>query len=257
MIKATNNSPHFPGRRFGHLTSNIAESLNAWLLQARDLPILPMLEGIRHRLMDLFEKRRQLADKIPPRTPLAPSITKEMQHIMNTYSRRYRARRCDEYIYEIIPESTSSGRTYIIDIQRRMCDCTRWQRLGYPCAHAIAVILLRHGDPQKYVAEFYSLASWWSSYSGVIMPPNFHQFNDAPLFDINKYKSLLESDEDRDNDAQADSDTEFVLPPSTQRPAGRPKKRRIPSENEKETHAFKCSCCKGSGYSKRICREAI
>jgi MULE transposase domain/MuDR family transposase/SWIM zinc finger len=248
---------YFPGRRFGHLTSNIAESLNAWLLQARDLPILPMLEEIRHRLMDLFEKRRQLADKMPPMIPLAPSITKKMQHVMNTYSRRYRARRCDEYIYEIIPESTSSGRTYIIDVQRRMCDCTRWQRLGYPCAHAIAVILLRNGDPQEYVAKFYTLASWRSSYSGVIMPPNFHQFDDAPLFDINKYKALLESDEGRDNDAQADSDTEFILPPSTQRPAGRPKNRRIRSENEKETRAFKCSRCPGFGHSKRTCREAI
>ena len=49
---------YFPGKRYGHLTSNIAESLNAWLLRARELPILAMFETIRQQLMDWFAKRR-------------------------------------------------------------------------------------------------------------------------------------------------------------------------------------------------------
>jgi len=49
---------YFPGKRYGHYTSNIAESLNSWLLQVRDLPILPMMEAIRHKMMELFEERR-------------------------------------------------------------------------------------------------------------------------------------------------------------------------------------------------------
>ena len=49
---------YFPGKRYGHLTSNIAESLNAWLLRARELPILAMFESIRQQLMDWFTKRR-------------------------------------------------------------------------------------------------------------------------------------------------------------------------------------------------------
>ena len=42
---------YFTGRRYGHLTSNIAESLNSWLLVAHEMPILPMFEKIRHQLM--------------------------------------------------------------------------------------------------------------------------------------------------------------------------------------------------------------
>lgn len=49
---------YFPGKRYGHLTSNIAESLNAWLLRARELPILAMFETIRQQLMDWFTTRR-------------------------------------------------------------------------------------------------------------------------------------------------------------------------------------------------------
>jgi len=37
----------FEGPRYGHLTSNISESLNSWLLPARELPVLPILELIR------------------------------------------------------------------------------------------------------------------------------------------------------------------------------------------------------------------
>ena len=44
----------FNGERYGHLTSNIAESLNSWLLNARELPILPLFELLRHQLMDWY-----------------------------------------------------------------------------------------------------------------------------------------------------------------------------------------------------------
>ena len=43
---------YFRGHHYGHLISNIAESLNAWLLQARDLSIEGMLETIWEKLMD-------------------------------------------------------------------------------------------------------------------------------------------------------------------------------------------------------------
>ena len=49
---------YFKGKRYGHYTSNIIESLNSWLRTAREQPLLPMLETIRSGLMDWFEKRR-------------------------------------------------------------------------------------------------------------------------------------------------------------------------------------------------------
>ena len=54
---------YFSGRRYGHLTSNIAESLNSWLLEARTKPILAMFEQVRHQLMGWFTTRRTLEDK--------------------------------------------------------------------------------------------------------------------------------------------------------------------------------------------------
>ena len=45
---------YFKGKRYGHFTSNIAESLNSSILTARELPILSMFEHIRHQLMSWF-----------------------------------------------------------------------------------------------------------------------------------------------------------------------------------------------------------
>ena len=56
---------YFPGRRYGHLTSNIAESLNAWLLEAREKSILGLFEDYRHKLMDWFDVRRKLEVTTP------------------------------------------------------------------------------------------------------------------------------------------------------------------------------------------------
>ena len=45
------------GHRYGHLTSNIAESLNAWLKEACEMPILALLEKIHHQLMEWMQAR--------------------------------------------------------------------------------------------------------------------------------------------------------------------------------------------------------
>jgi len=51
---------YFAGKHYGHLISNIAESLNSWILKARELPILAMLETIHHQLMDWFNAPSKL-----------------------------------------------------------------------------------------------------------------------------------------------------------------------------------------------------
>ena len=56
---------YFRGCRYSHLTSNIAESLNAKLLPAREMPILALLESIRSTLMDWFSQKHQLEVNIP------------------------------------------------------------------------------------------------------------------------------------------------------------------------------------------------
>ena len=48
----------FSGKRFRYLTSNIVESLNAQLLEARAMPILGMMELIHQKITSWFYERR-------------------------------------------------------------------------------------------------------------------------------------------------------------------------------------------------------
>ncbi|OAF55086.1 hypothetical protein VC83_08726 [Pseudogymnoascus destructans] len=54
----------FHGRRFGHGTSNIAESVNSTLLVERELPVLELLDSIWHRVMEKRSGRRSRALKL-------------------------------------------------------------------------------------------------------------------------------------------------------------------------------------------------
>ena len=56
---------YFKGRRYGHSTSNIAEAFNAKLMEAWELTVLAMLEGICHQLIGWIADRRHLEDKLP------------------------------------------------------------------------------------------------------------------------------------------------------------------------------------------------
>ena len=71
-----------------YLTSNIAESLNSWLLEARNMPILIILECIHHQLMKWFAARCQLVKNTS--TVLVSGIAKELQQLFNNHTCRYR-----------------------------------------------------------------------------------------------------------------------------------------------------------------------
>ncbi|MCO5560711.1 hypothetical protein L7F22_014329 [Adiantum nelumboides] len=56
---------HFKGKHYGHLTSNIAESLNSWLLEPRSKPIISMLDIIHHQLTTWFYAHIREGKKCP------------------------------------------------------------------------------------------------------------------------------------------------------------------------------------------------
>src|SRR5579859_1750733 len=61
-------------------------------------------------------------------------------------------------------------------------------------------------------------------------------------------------------ESSEDTDSMDLLPPSTHRPTGRPKKRRIRGAAEREGRdkwAFRCSHCKQAGHSVRRCKQPI
>src|SRR5579859_90166 len=223
---------YFPGQRYGHITSNIAESLNAWLAEPREKPIIAMLEQIRHQLMEWFVARRQMDQNTEG--ILVSSVAKNIKTTLTMRARRYRVLEATGVVYEVFSSETVS--TYVVRLDNETCTCSEWQTWGIPCGHALAVSLERNDDPQTYAKAFFPLDAYRGTYQNSIFPPNV-------------------------NSATTDSDsTEVLLPPITRCPPGRPRKVRIRGASEgggREKRAFRCSRCGNTGHSRKTCRQPV
>jgi hypothetical protein len=232
---------YFPGRRYGHITSNIIESLNAWLLEARNKPILVMVEQIRQQLMQWFNQRRDVDQNT--QGLLVSTAAAKIQSLM-LRARRYRLIKATDDVYEIY--STPTMREYVVIVNTRTCTCFEWQHTGIPCSHAVAVSLMREEDPQQYAQGFYTLAAYRQTYENPIFPPNVDAADAVQQF------TGIESD--------GEDPGQSILPPKTRCPPGRPKKKRIRSARERgdrATHVYRCTRCGQSGHQGRTCRRAI
>jgi MULE transposase domain/SWIM zinc finger len=233
---------YFAGHRYGHLTSNIAESLNNWIKEAREKPILAMFEQIRHQLMKLFNTRRESETDVPGL--LVSDVAKDIQTLLSNYGRRYRIISSDGDVYEIFSLETS--RNCVVRLHAKTCTCWSWQLSGIPCGHALAVSLNRKENPQTYAHSFYHLDEYHQTYQKAIYPPNTDDADNPGIY-------TLTSDDDSDSD-------DALLPPITRRAPGRPKKRRIRGANESGDCAkriFRCSRCQKPGHSRRTCAEPL
>jgi len=222
---------YFPGCRYSHLTSNIAEALNSCLLEARELPILPTFEWIRHDLMDWFTKHRLLEANTTG--SIVSYITEKIQVIIREQARRYRYTLSDNVHFEV--RSGITGVDYLVNLKLCTCSHFQWQTTGYPCSHAIAILITNEQDPQLYTVPFFTLENYRSTYYAASFHPLTGNYT-LPLAPPRiPGKDELDDDDASDIDGMLDEeeeDKDVLRPPSTRRPAGRPKKRRIQSNLE-------------------------
>ena len=249
---------YFSGKRYGHYTSNIAESLNSWILEAREMPILAMFESIRHKMMDWFAERRQQENHT--HGLIISKVAREIQRLIAERARRYRYIQATDELYEV--KSKETLHEYIVNLALRACSCREWQSNGYPCGHALAVILSRNEDPQTYTQQFFTLEEYRQTYSTPIIHPRNHDFNQPLQFNANgEYNMNSDDSEEIEDDVQKnieDSD-EDALPPNVRRQPGRPRKERLErkrANNRMIKRVQKCALCREQGHSKRTCKKS-
>ena len=242
---------HFHGRRYGHLTSNIAESLNTWLLEAREMPVLPMLERIRHQLMGWYDKHRGLETETVGL--LVKPVGQCIQALINDRSSRYRFLSSNNICFEVKSGITMTD--YLVNIMKKTCSCHAWQTTGIPCEHALAILIALRLDPQAYTQPFFTLEFYRKTYENAIFHPLLGNYQ-FPLIEMLENASEIDDNEEQ-------SDEESLLPPNTRRPSGRPQKRWIRGGmdqnryNKAPRRQNRCGRCKGLGHSKKTCVEAI
>lgn len=217
------------------LLNNLCESFNSVILEAREKPILGMLENIRVYLMERLRTKREWMKKRADN--ICPKIQIKLEKAKAECAANI-ARQSDDKRFEV---THIYGETYVVDLDRCSCTCRRWQLTGLPCCHAIACISFTEATPEQYVHKCYSRDAYLAAYEPAI----------APISGPNAWKA---------------SAKELVLPPKKIRLPGRPKKarRREPDESRKCSDgvtklsrvgvtSLSCSKCHEKGHTIRKC----
>ncbi|XP_059458358.1 uncharacterized protein LOC132187952 [Corylus avellana] len=146
------------------LTNNTAECFNAWILEARDKPILGCMELIRRQLMGRFNQKRARAET--SKNEICPKIVKKLER-NKSLARNYICHWSNRLQFEV---NHSHEPRRIVDLGRRTCGCGRWQLNGIPCPHAVSAIYFHRQVPEKYVSQWYFMDTFRKSYAPDIYP---------------------------------------------------------------------------------------
>ncbi|XP_043692826.1 uncharacterized protein LOC122643251 [Telopea speciosissima] len=184
----------FRGLTYGHITSNIVESFNSWIYQARFLRLIPMLENIRLKLMTRFYDNHMKSFQLTGN--LTPSAAEYMEK-QSFESCNHKAYPANANLYEVY---TAEGVQYKVDLQRRICSCQVWHIVGLPCSHALIAIYTAGENSYDHYQKFFGEEFYRQTYFETIYPI-------LPSIET-EYKK---------ND---------VLPPPVRRMPGRPKSKR-------------------------------
>ena len=230
---------YFEGTRFGHLTANVVESLNSWILEASGLPIIQMMECIRRQLMTWFNERRETSMQWT--SILVPSSERRVSEALER-ARAYQVLRANEAEFEVI----SHEGTNIVDIRNRCCLCRGWQLHGLPCAHAVAALLSCRQNVHRYTESCFTVATYRKAYSQTI----------HPIPDKTLWKEMTD---DGGGGGGGDNAVEIIInPPKSLRPQGRPRKRRVRAEDRgRVKRVVHCSRCNQTGHFRTTCAAPI
>ncbi|XP_076917124.1 uncharacterized protein LOC143577062 isoform X2 [Bidens hawaiensis] len=222
----------FEGTRFGHLTANIVESLNPWILEASGLPIVQMMECNRRQLMMWFNERREMSMQWT--SILVQSAERQVSEAIDR-ARTYQVLKANDSEFEVI----SHEGTNIVDLRNRRCLCRGWQLNGIPCAHAVAALLSLRQNVQRFTENCFTVANYRKVYSQTIHPvPDKTMWTDIP--------------------SQCDGIDIIINPPKLIRPPGRPRKRRVRSDDRGPVkRVVHCSRCNQSGHFRTTCSAPI
>ncbi|XP_054781981.1 uncharacterized protein LOC129289209 [Prosopis cineraria] len=224
----------FGYKRWDNITTNLAESFNAWIVKERKHNVNVLIHEHRDKLA-----KKMVASKAAMgnwKHGVGPNVeAKVMEQVVraeNLHAQIYR-----ENLISVQTISVNGLIHLNVDLAARTCSCLAWQMSGIPCAHACAVIKLLHGNVYNFVDECYKFIAQEQIYATSVKPIATH---DCPHPEALTVTNLL-------------TET-FLEPPMTRKPPGRPKSKRRESQfqNKKVYH---CGICHEIGHTSKTCKN--
>ncbi|KAH9750655.1 SWIM-type domain-containing protein [Citrus sinensis] len=220
----------FEGRRYIILTTNIAESVNAFIREPRKFPVTHLVHHFRKTLQQWFYDRKIVAESMTTRlTTWADEIVTERR----TITERMIVRLVSPHRFQVIGGGLKEG---LVDLQKRTCSCRVFQLDQLVCAHAIAACLTHRVDFINLCSDFYTTESLAMAYAQLV----------EPVGDVADWEVPDEIQEMQ------------VHPPVEAPPPGRRKELRIPSASEDvDRRTVRCGQCHELGHNRKRCKNPI
>ncbi|XP_020258540.1 uncharacterized protein LOC109834940 [Asparagus officinalis] len=209
---------------YGHVTSNVAESFNKWIHEARLLRILQLIEHIRKQIMVRMNERRVMAESW--NQVLCPKAEIALKENMDN-GRPLEVRQSHTGLFEV-----QSHRSCQVDLDNKTCTCRGWDVTRVPCKHACASIMFMKRDVYQFCDWFMTVDAFKRSYEPIIYPIPDYEKRSVPRDEIQ------------------------ILPPITTKRKGRNKTRRI-NNRTVYTRPVKYSRCHLEGHNRKTCNETI
>ncbi|XP_052736606.1 uncharacterized protein LOC108328482 [Vigna angularis] len=227
------------GRRYGHMTTNLAECTNSILKGACSLPICALIRTTFERTQSWFVERGlkansmiQAGHQYPEQ--IADIIRKNQQQYAYCHVHRYNRENSEFDVQEIstphhyrpVPLS------YKVSLNEWWCDCGHFQATRLPCHHVIVVCAFSHIPLTQVIDPIYSLHNIFKAYE-----VQFHPIQNED------YWSLY-------------TGPNFIPDPKMRRKAsGRPSTNRLHNEMDQSNpdKPKKCSYCRNEGHHRGNC----
>ncbi|XP_062093462.1 uncharacterized protein LOC133799463 [Humulus lupulus] len=166
-----------------HLHSNFKKDHP---FDARDKPIITLLEKIRYWLMSQFFNKRESVNKwIHPMGKRILQVVEKNDNIAKICL----TTRAATYQFQVDFPNNESFDVYL---QKRTCSCRRFQLTGIPCGHALAAIWTSGAEIMDYIHECYKKEIFLIACAGILYPmPSLEQWPETslnpiyPPFEIN------------------------------------------------------------------------
>jgi len=237
--------PFMEAKRWGHMTSNMVESINSALKQDRDLSIIDLLNAIWNRCMG--QRYARFQDAVQKLAVPGARYTNFALQLLTESMDHSQHRRVEAASETRGVVTSHSDKQYVVDLEARTCTCGRFEINDIPCGHAVSLILRLRKQPRDYIPKVFTLETYRWTY-----------MRDMHPVDI-QYLQILREGE--------------CYPPLFRRTRGRPKERRIRKGERKarglqrgvqmagalgdvpDNAPQRCTQCGNVGHNRTTCNE--
>ncbi|XP_058749008.1 uncharacterized protein LOC131621962 [Vicia villosa] len=225
------------GHRWGHMTTNLVESMNGVFKGIRHLPVTALVKSTYFRMASLFAQRGERWDAVLRAGQLWSECCTRFIKAEGAKANTHMVTRFDRHNQNfMVRETIDHGeglprQEYRVLLEERWCDCGKFQAFRMPCSHVIATCAHSHLDALALLSPIYKFETLLHVYNN-----GFAVVAKEDYWPAYEGEIVWHNDQMRRNKK------------------GRPKSKRITTEmDELNKLERKCGLCRQVGHNKKNC----